>query len=103
MKKPCMSCQRTPHRKVSIELDGMQLKLTWMAAWITEKGLNADLKEHRDNAEQAWRRFWVELKKLPSYTIRVNGRAIIKNHRIVNKKIRARVAKWAATAAQQTM
>jgi hypothetical protein len=79
------SCKTSSTRKLSIELDGNDLRIAFTVA-LLKAGVDAG------TTLALWPQFWSTLKHTPSYTVRVNGRVTIKKGKVVSKTTRKKLA-----------
>jgi hypothetical protein len=85
LKAAANNCHTSSTRKLSVEVDGNELQQAFVVLM-----LNAG--HPAETALALWPAFWSQIKQLPSYTVRINGRVTIKRRLVVNKQARARAA-----------
>lgn len=86
LKAAANSCKITKTRKVSVEVGLDELAIAFRAFLMVEMDTSQEL------AQKAWELFWPYVKRSPGYTVRVNGRVVVKRQRVLNKATRAKIA-----------
>jgi hypothetical protein len=80
------SCITSRTRKLSIEVELGHLAVAFRAHMAEA------LKMDEVDAQEEWQNFWPRVKSSTSYTVRVNGRVIVKKGRVLSKTTRKKIA-----------